>query len=85
MRSGLNPFFFFTKRFHTHKKHEKCKKPKKHKSATKQKHKKHKKHKNANKRISDFFKRIKRCLFYFCSLMCVLCFFVPAKFFRKKK
>ena len=40
----------------------------------------HKKHKNANKWINDFFpfrcflSAWKRCLFCFCSLICVLCF-----------
>ena len=66
--------FFFTKRFCKHRKR-----------------KKHKKHKNANKLISDpfplryFLSAQKRCLFCFCSLICVFVLSVCAKSFCKKK
>ena len=94
-RSNVNEviravFIFFTsllsfyKKICTHQKHQRHKKHEKHKkheNATKQKHKKHK---NVNKQISDFFplgvyKRIKRRLFYFCSLICSFVLFVRVK------
>ena len=55
------------------------------------KHKKHKNHKDANKRTNNFphlrcFLCTQKCyLFCFCSLVCVLCFFVCVKRSRKKK
>ena len=72
-------------------KHKKHKNYKKRKDATKQKQRKHKKHKNANKKISHFFPlkcflcAYKRCLFCFCLLICLLCYFVRVKSFCKKK
>ena len=39
---------------------------------------------NANKQISDYFPlRCFRDIFYFCLLVCVLCFFVVVKFLNK--
>ena len=87
----MNPFYFFYKKILHAQEHKKHKNYKKRKDATKQKQRKHKKYKNANKQISYFFPLkcflciCKRCLFCFCSLICLLCYFVRVKSFCKKK
>ena len=80
-----------TRRFHTHKGAENTK-HKKHKNYKAQKlEKAQKKHKNANKWINDFFplrrslSALKRCLFCFCSLICVFMLFVVWNLLVKKK
>ena len=77
--------FFYEKILHAQKaqKVQKCNQAKAQKA--------HKKHKKANKRISDFSPlrcflcAYKRCLFCFCSLICVLCFLRLQNLFVKKK
>ena len=87
----MNPFYFFYKKILHAQEHKKHKNYKKRKDATKQKQRKHKKHKNANKQISYFFPLkcflciYKRCLFCFCSLICLFVLFWACEIFLQKK